>query len=153
MSENSRAEFAGDVDPSAAWDALTGKPQSFLVDVRTTAEWAFVGSPDLSDLGKTLWRIEWKTYPTMAPNPAFFADLAKAVQGSGAEDVYFLCRSGQRSREAAQLGVLAPEVRALGQAFTFYNVAEGFEGVVDPETGHRGVVDGWKARRLPWRQT
>ncbi len=32
-----------------------------------------------------------------------------------------------------------------------YNVADGFEGGVDAQ-GHRGVVAGWKAEDLPWKQ-
>ena len=39
---------------------------------------------------------------------------------------------------------------ALGYA-RCYNIAEGFEGDKDG-AGHRGTVNGWKVRGLPWVQ-
>jgi rhodanese-related sulfurtransferase len=41
-----------DVSARQAWDALRDDPQAALVDVRTDAEWNFVGLPDLSAAGK-----------------------------------------------------------------------------------------------------
>jgi rhodanese-related sulfurtransferase len=32
-----------------------------------------------------------------------------------------------------------------------YNVADGFEGPLDPDN-HRGGLAGWKVEGLPWRQ-
>ena len=32
------------------------------------------------------------------------------------------------------------------------NIAEGFEGDKD-ENGHRGTLNGWRFRGLPWQQT
>ena len=43
-----------DVTPAAAWDALRADPDAMLVDVRTDAEWNFVGLPDLGEAGKQL---------------------------------------------------------------------------------------------------
>ena len=36
---------AGDIDPPAAFEMLTGDPDTVLVDVRSPAEWQFVGIP------------------------------------------------------------------------------------------------------------
>ncbi|MBZ0217823.1 MAG: hypothetical protein K8F25_14795, partial [Fimbriimonadaceae bacterium] len=58
--------------------------------------------------------------------------------------IYYLCRSGARSRHAAQLMTAAGYSKC-------YNVATGFEGDLD-ETGKRGRMAGWKANDLPWRQ-
>jgi rhodanese-related sulfurtransferase len=84
----------------------------------------------------------------MAPNPSFVADVSQSVlRSGGAKDapVFFLCRSGARSRAAA--------VAMTGAGFSrAYNVAGGFEGDVDRE-GHRGAKNGWKAAELPWRQS
>ena len=41
-----------DVDPTETWAGLAEKPYSILVDVRTNAEWSFVGIPDLSSVNK-----------------------------------------------------------------------------------------------------
>ena len=38
--------------PQEAWDHLASDPEAILVDVRTRAEWTFVGLPDLTSLGK-----------------------------------------------------------------------------------------------------
>ena len=43
--------YAGDVSPTEAWAALQQDPRAVLVDVRTHAEWSYVGLPDLRSLG------------------------------------------------------------------------------------------------------
>ena len=53
------------VAPAEAWEALKANPDAQLVDVRTDAEWTFVGVPDLSSLGKRLALIPWQVYPSM----------------------------------------------------------------------------------------
>jgi rhodanese-related sulfurtransferase len=116
--------------------------------VRTTAEWNFVGLPDLSDLARDAHLIEWQMFPTMAPNQGFVADASQAVLEAGAAKdtpVLFLCRSGARSRAAAIAMTRAGFSRA-------YNIAGGFEGDLDAER-HRGRSNGWKASGLPWKQT
>lgn len=137
-------EYAGDITPQQAWDLLAENPDAVLVDVRTDAEWRYVGVPDLTAVDRQPVLAEWVTYPTGAPNAEFLAQLADAgiTPGSGAP-VVFLCRSGQRSIGAATAATAA----GMGPA---YNILEGFEGGVDDE-GHRGV-GGWKSAGLPWRQ-
>jgi len=138
--------YHGDVTPEAAFEALK-RGRAALVDVRTAAEWTFVGLPDLGGTGAPLVPLEWQSYPSMAVDPRFAetleATLAKA--GLGPDDpVFFICRSGARSAAAA-----AALARRGHRAC--FNVAGGFEGVPDAE-GHRGTVNGWKAAGLPWRQ-
>lgn len=129
--------------PTQAWQALQSDPHAQLVDVRTDAEWTFVGLPDLSGAGKQPVLIPWQVYPSMQPHPDFVGALRKA--GLTPESrIMFLCRSGARSMAAAQAAVAAGFPHA-------YNVADGFEGNPDAE-GHRGVAAGWKAEGLPWRQ-
>jgi rhodanese-related sulfurtransferase len=131
------------VPPGRAWEALQKDPKAQLVDVRTDAEWNFVGLPDLSAAGKQVVPIQWQIYPTMAHNPAF-ANQLKEAGFTPEHHIYFICRSGQRSFTAAEAAQAAgfPHV---------YNVADGFEGGVDA-AGHRGMATGWKAMGLPWRQ-
>lgn len=148
MSSSPSHDYAGDLELGAAWDLLGREAKAQLVDVRTVAEWNFVGLPDLSSLARETHRIEWQSFPSMQPNPNFVADTAERLQAAGAgpeTPVLFLCRSGARSRAAA-----AAMTRAgFQQAF---NIAGGFEGDLDGE-GHRGRISGWKAAGLPWRQT
>ncbi|MBY0390875.1 MAG: rhodanese-like domain-containing protein [Mycobacterium pseudokansasii] len=137
--------YAGDLTPFEAWTMLSDNPEAVLVDVRTAAEWHFVGVPDLSSLGRDVVYIEWNTVDG-ARNPNFVAALQDAIapaEGPGERPVVFLCRSGHRSIGAAEA--------ATGAGITpAYNVLDGFEGHLDAE-GHRGVV-GWRAIGLPWRQ-
>jgi rhodanese-related sulfurtransferase len=147
-SVNSSISYAGDVSPVEAFELLQGNAKAQLVDVRTVAEWAFVGVPDLSGLQLELHRVEWQRYPDMTTNPEFVRGVVERLERSGASvdtPVLFLCRSGGRSRAAAIALTAAGYTRAL-------NVAGGFEGDVDAE-GHRGTAGGWKAAKLPWRQS
>ncbi len=131
------------VSPGKTWEALKTNPRAQLVDVRTDAEWNFVGVPDLAAAGKQAVLLPWQVYPTMARNTGFEEQLGK-TGFTPEHHIYFLCRSGVRSLAAAEAA------RAAGFP-NVYNVADGFEGPPDG-AGHRGVAAGWKADGLPWRQ-
>jgi rhodanese-related sulfurtransferase len=131
------------VPPRKTWEALQGNPQAHLIDVRTDAEWNFVGLPDLIAAGKQVVLIPWQVYPTMQRNPGFEEQLQQAGLTPD-HHLYFICRSGVRSLAAAQAA------RDAGFP-SVYNVADGFEGPIDAD-GHRGAAAGWKADGLPWRQ-
>jgi rhodanese-related sulfurtransferase len=147
MTAASSPDYAGDISPNEAWDLLSAEPRAQLVDVRTLAEWNFVGLPDLSTLRRQVHCIQWQEFPAMTVNARFGAEASAAVAAAGAgtdTPVMMLCRSGARSRAAAVA------LTALG--FTrAYNIAGGFEGDLDAER-HRGCSTGWKAAGLPWRQ-
>ncbi len=132
-----------DVAPRQVWEALMNNPSAVLCDVRTNAEWSFVGLPDLTEAGKQTALVQWQTYPSMQVNPKFVEALA-AAHLTPEQHVYFICRSGARSMSAALAA------REAGYKHV-YNVRDGFEGPADPR-GHRGHVAGWKADGLPWRQ-
>jgi rhodanese-related sulfurtransferase len=132
-----------DLAPRQVWEALMSNPDAALCDVRTNAEWSFVGIPDLSQTGKQPVLIQWQVFPTMQPNPKFMDALANAnLQHS--DHIYFICRSGARSMASAQAA------KAAGYKHV-YNVKDGFEGPPDARS-HRGFVAGWKAEGLPWKQ-
>jgi rhodanese-related sulfurtransferase len=135
--------YAGDLRPTEAWELLKAEPAAQLVDVRTRPEWTFVGIPDLDSIGKKPILLAWQAYPAMQINPAFAEELRRVVSSPEAP-LLFICRSGARSRAAAETMTAAGYRRC-------YNVAEGFEGQVDVE-GHRGRKAGWKAAGLPWHQ-
>lgn len=134
--------YAGDITPLESWKLLAENPESVLVDVRTAAEWNWVGVPDLSSLGRQVVFIEWNT--AGGRNQNFVADLIAAGVTPGERPVIFLCRSGNRSIPAAQAATAAGIAPA-------YNMLEGFEGQLD-EHGHRGAA-GWRAEGLPWKQS
>ncbi len=123
-----------------AWDMLASDPDAVLIDVRTQAEWGFVGVPDLRSVNKDVRLVEWTTYPTGQANPEFLNQATSGLQPD--QPILLLCRSGARSQAAATL--------LQGNGFpNVHNVAAGFEGDLDSER-HRG--GGWKDE-LPWLQS
>ena len=66
----SEPDYAGDVSPNEAWDLLDREPDATLIDVRTTAEWSYVGLPDISSLDKEVVKLDWKQFPSMSVQPA-----------------------------------------------------------------------------------
>jgi rhodanese-related sulfurtransferase len=128
--------YAGEVTPAEAWALLQAVPSAKLVDVRTHAEWQWVGVVPDAEL------IEWKSYPSMALNANFINQLKAAVDTESI--VVFLCRSGARSHDAAALAAQHGFTAAM-------NILEGFEGDKDA-AGHRGSKNGWQAAGLPWTQ-
>jgi len=135
--------YAGDKTPTEAWELLGADASAVLVDVRTEAELSWVGYTNLADLGKEALRAEWKTFPGMEPNMDFTRQVSDAVENRDTP-MLFLCRSGGRSKSAAEVMTAAGYTRC-------YNIAGGFEGDKNGD-GHRGTVNGWKAEGLPWLQ-
>jgi rhodanese-related sulfurtransferase len=142
------AEFAGDVSAKEAYAVLQQNKAAVLVDVRTSAEWAYVGVPDLSGFGKQVLFVEWQSFPSMQINSSFVSDLSRKLEAMGAaktSPIIFICRSGVRSKAAAI------EMTKAGYS-TCLNLAGGFEGDRDPK-GHRNTVNGWRVSGLPWAQS
>jgi len=140
--------YAGDVSVIDAYSMLEEDESAVLVDVRTKAEWTYVGAPDLSSIGKETIFVEWQEFPSGKIAPDFAANLLKilgAREVSATAPILFLCRSGARSRAAAIALTQAGQERC-------YNIADGFEGPLDDKR-KRGAVGGWKARGLPWAQS
>ena len=129
--------YFGAVTPAEAHALLAQLPNARLIDVRTRAEWDFVGHIPDSIL------IEWTSYPAGERNPAFLGEL-RAVTEDPETPLLFVCRSGQRSDSAARTAAAAGYRRA-------FNVLEGFEGARDSE-GHRSSIGGWRKAGLPWVQ-
>ena len=113
-------------------------PSAVLVDVRTKMEHTFVGHP----LGAI--HIPWKEFPDWQVNPAFVDEVKKVVVDVNAP-VLLLCRSGQRSLDAAKA------LEASGYKHLI-NITEGFEGPLDDHK-HRGNLGGWRFHDLPWEQS
>jgi rhodanese-related sulfurtransferase len=135
--------YAGDKTPQETWGLLAVQPEALLIDVRSSAEWSFVGVPDLSGVSKEVVLAAWQEFPDMSVNPAF-VNQVQNVASDLSTPLFFLCRSGQRS-QAAAAALAAAGYNAC------YNVIEGFEGDKD-DAGHRGTLGGWKFHSLPWKQ-
>ena len=146
MSDFPEAEdgaYAGDLTPLQAWDLLQTDKNAVLFDVRTDAEFHYVGRPDLSSLGKNVRLVMWVNFPENTVN-ANFVDEVKATGVTPDQKLLFLCRSGVRSRYTAEAMTAAGFLEC-------FNILEGFEGEKDMQ-GHRGIIEGWKVSGLPWIQ-
>jgi len=134
--EDLNLPYAGALTPAEANQVWQLAPGARLVDVRTRAEWDWVGRiPESVE-------IEWMSYPGNTPNPNFLAELKQQVDPESL--VMFICRSGARSNNAARV--------AADNGYTeSYNVLEGFEGDKDAN-GQRSRIGGWRKSGLPWHQ-
>lgn len=128
--------YQGELTPREAYEVLQKAPGARLVDVRTRAEWDWVGRlPGAVE-------IEWNQYPGGVRNPNFITELKRQVDPESL--VMFICRSGVRSIGAAAAATEAGYSQC-------YNVLEGFEGDKDAH-GHRNTIGGWRHAGLPWHQ-
>lgn len=126
--------YTGVLSPEQAWAVLQAAPKARLVDVRSRPELDLVGRIPGAI------HIEWSFYPDWKPNPDFEAQLKSQLDTESL--VMFICRTGGRSHNAAQLA------KQLGYT-AVYNVLQGFEGESNAEK-QRGKLNGWKAAGLPW---
>jgi len=129
--------------PKMAVDRLQNNPQALFVDVRSKAEYKYVGYPENSIL------IPWIDDPDWEPNPKVFSDLVMQ-ELDGREnllntEIILICRSGFRSNEALK----CLENKGFTQVS---HVASGFEGDLD-ENDRRGNLNGWRHDGMPWSQS
>lgn len=126
------------LNPLEAWDLLQQTENAVLLDVRDPLEFLLVGHP----AGAV--NVPWKFAPEWKPNLNFVEQVKTCVPDrEGA--IFLLCRSGQRSLDAAQ--VLSEE----GYKHLI-NIDEGFEGSLN-ENKQRGKQGGWRFHNLPWEQS
>ena len=129
--------------PKMAVERLQSNSQALFIDVRSKAEYKYVGFPENSIL------IPWIDDPDWEPNPEAFSD-AVMQELDGREnlsdtEIILICRSGFRSNEALK----CLENKGFTQVS---HVASGFEGDLD-ENDHRGNLNGWRHDGMPWSQS
>ena len=129
--------------PKMAVERLQNNPQALFVDVRSKAEYKYVGYPENSIL------IPWIDDPDWEPNPEAFSDLVMQElydrENLLNTEIILICRSGFRSNEALK----CLENKGFTQVS---HVASGFEGDLD-ENDHRGNLNGWRHDGMPWSQS
>ena len=165
-----RAKLATNISPLQAWDMIQHDPGIVLIDVRTPAEYQFIGHAVgaynipfmfLSDKfvekgqlfrGKKMKKSRYQPYL----NPDFISYMKSHFKPD--DTLLIMCRSGHRSVPASDLLVKNGFKKV-------YNVVGGFEGnkfhgrndeekklvkKYSPNYSHRGLFDGWKYYGLPW---
>ncbi len=124
--------------PQQAWSFLETEKSAVLLDVRDRTEYAFVGHP----IGSI--NIPWKQAPDWKANSHFLDEVRQRIPSLNTP-VLLLCRSGQRSLDAAK-------ALAVAGYTDLTNIEEGFEGPLD-EHKHRSSRGGWRFHELPWEQS
>ncbi len=101
-----------------AFDILSKKLDSHLIDTRSDKEWKNTGIPDLSSINKETNLVNWG--PIL--DQTFFEQYEKFLLNSFKKEdsLFFICRSGSRSLMATQLAI------ELGFNNSF-NIYEGFD--------------------------
>lgn len=135
--------YEGELTSAESWKFLEQDQEALLIDVRTVAEWIYVGLPDLTRLRRNVICVQWRQWPNMEVNREFLSHM-EAEGVTRDRPLLLICRSGSRSREAAT----ALTAAGFGPC---YNISDGFEGDLD-ESKHRGRKNGWKVAGLPWVQ-
>jgi len=124
--------------PPEAWHILQTHTPAILIDVRDPVEYLMVGYPPGAI------NIPWKFAPDWRINPDFVQQVRERVPDR-AQTVLLICRSGQRSHDAAQ-------ALSADAYLNLINISEGFEGALD-DNKQRGRKGGWRFHGLPWQQS
>ncbi len=130
-----------EVTPLAAYKRLTENKDAMLIDCRTEREWEIIGVPDLSEIHKSLVKIELMRQD-QSVNPAFIEQITELAQQD--TPLYLICRSGARSAAACQMLLEAGFIDVT-------NVAEGFEGNSQNKNNPE-IIGGWQSHNLPWQK-
>jgi rhodanese-related sulfurtransferase len=119
-----------ELSPQEAYE-LANQPSSYIIDVRSIAEYVFIGHPEMAfNIPFSFWNEELQK---LVPNADFIADIKASFKKD--DVLIFLCRSGGRSLNAAK--------KIVETGFTrVHNLTQGFEGKKD-ENGYR-TIGGWK---------
>lgn len=136
------------VSPGDAYAMVMANPHVYLLDVRTIAEWQWVGHPGVNKTGEgaalegKVVNVSYEVQENgqMVLNNHFRKDVSRLFRDRSDVVLITMCRSGSRSAAAAAL------LEADG--FSVLNLAAGFEGKTDAN-GYR-TVNGWKVEGFPY---
>jgi rhodanese-related sulfurtransferase len=160
-----------DILPQEAYDMVRDVPNAYILDVRTQAEWYWVGHPGLEGCstdprgsfleGKVI-HIPWylweyvpqdQQYDRHIPNPFFDEEVIRKFDEG--DTIVIMCRSGKRSvssyDELYDPDPTHPAYKRLEEldSYTLYNMLGGFEGGSN-DCGYREKDEGWKNLLLPY---
>ncbi len=131
------------VDSRESFEMVMKSPEdTFIIDVRTRAEYEFVGHPDTAN---GVANIPYKFYPSWELNVDFVSKVAERYKPG--DTLILICRSGKRAEDAARLLLGSGSTSGAGFKAVYY-MTDSFEGPKDA----RGLrtVSGWKVNGLPF---
>jgi len=138
-----------DVTPAEAYAMAATDANTYILDVRTEAEWRWVGHPGANKLGEgaaldgKVVNISYKIFKkkSFINNPSFLSEVGEIFDSNPNVVLINMCRSGKRS-------VAASEALEDAGYTNVYNMVTGFEGGKDA-AGYR-TVNGWKMDGMPY---
>jgi len=139
--------MAKQITPTEAYEMFKADPEhTFMVDIRTRAEYIFIGHPNMAyNIPYLFWAPSKDEKSGYKKNSHFVSDFAKKFKKT--DKILVMCRSGNRS---------VPSCKLLEEdGFeNIFEIPDGFEGkkVSDKNSIHYGhrCVNGWKHDGLPW---
>lgn len=158
------------ISPEDAYSMLNPDDQNYvsntyILDVRTPAEWCWVGHPGedkchegsfltgkVINIPWVLWEFDPNTKEyTEVPNKFFDEEVARQFKPD--DTIIIMCRSGVRS-VAASTELEEPSHPACKRLtelgyYRIYNMKGGFEGGTN-NCGYRILDAGWKNKGLPY---
>jgi len=119
---------------------------TFIVDIRTRAEYIFVGHASMAyNVPYLFWTPGKDEKSGYKKNSRFVSDFAEKFKKT--DKILVMCRSGNRSVPACKL---LEEARFVN----IFEIPDGFEGdkISDKNSIYYGYrcVNGWKHDGLPW---
>ena len=145
--------FIEECEPSLAYQKLIQDDFCYLIDVRSKAEWNFVGYPNSKNMKNDIIFCEWAFYPLMQENPYFNDEILSKLNLKSCKKLFFICRSGSRSLHAAySVQATLTQQQNIKNTIKCINVKFGFEGDLSRDK-RRGFSNGWKFSGLPWKQS
>ncbi len=130
------------LSPTEAYEAVVYEG-AYILDVRTAAEFIWVGHPDVENVVNISYKVEKRDQ--FIVNPRFIRDVRRFFKRNKDLQIITMCRSGKRSIAAAE---------ALEEAgyTNVFNMVDGFEGGGKDQWGYR-TINGWKNSELPGHTT
>ena len=135
------------INSKEAYDLLSEDKNAILIDVRTKKEHLTVGIPDLREIGKETYIVEWKNSILPGSRKRFLSDFNENLVLLEEGKYLFICRSGIRSNFAAL--TVEESFKSGNYNGMCFNIEDGFEGYEHPSVYPQNPI-GWKNLGLPW---
>jgi rhodanese-related sulfurtransferase len=142
--------YADDVTTVEAYNMVCDNTNVYIVDVRTDAEWIWVGHPGPNNTGEgdcldgkvvniPFWIEKLGGWPV--GNESFIKDVNEFFEDIEDPVLITMCLSGYRGGLSRDL--------LESEGYEAHNMIHGFQGKRDPDTGYR-TVNGWVVDGLPY---
>ena len=142
--------FVGNIEAKDSFNEIVSSDDTFLIDVRSFRELYVDGVAHFENHADKLLFCEWRGEYSVYEKKEFLGVLLSRIDLSDTSSLFFICRSGIRSLEAAEF--VGSELAKMGEDVSCVNVSDGYEGNAFKMFGF-GEKNGWKAAGLPYTKS